>query len=133
MGGFGAAGRRDSIGAPFWDGCGRGELLFQKCGDCGQAQYPPLPLCGNCQSDQLVWTASSGRGVLYTYSVVTRPLDPSFAAPYTVIIVAMDEGWYMLSNLVDGDPETIEIGRRLAVFFRRLPDGTVLPQFRPAE
>ena len=130
MSAFGAAGRRDSIGAPFWEGCQRGELLFQKCGSCGHAQYPPLPLCGKCQSENLAWTPSSGRGSLYTHSVVTRPLDASFEAPYIVIIIAMDEGWYMLSNLVGVEPGAMEIGMGVEVFFDKTRDGAVLPKFR---
>ena len=75
---------------------------------------------------------SSGRGTLYSYTVVHRPQQPVFEVPYTVAIVELEEGWYMLSKLVDCEPEEVEIGMPLEVSFRPMSEEITLPFFRPS-
>ena len=85
---------------PYWDGCARHELLFQRCGDCGHATHTPAYLCSNCTSQNLTWEKSAGTGEVYSWTTVWRPQMPSFEVPYVAIIVDMLEGWQLLSNLV---------------------------------
>jgi uncharacterized OB-fold protein len=105
----------------------------QRCGDCGRHVFVPQPLCCYCSSARLEWVESAGRGSLYSYTVVHRPQRPEFAAPYVVAIVTLDEGFTMLTNLVDCAPERIEIGMRLEVTFRKMSEEISLPLFRPAQ
>jgi len=115
--------------AGFWEGSRRGELCLQRCGDCGAYRHHPRPMCPNCQSLRYDWVASSGRGTIYSFTIAHRPTLPAFEhrLPYNVIVVELDEGVFLVSNLVDGSPE---IGLRVEVVFEHLNDEIVLPKFR---
>ncbi len=74
---------------------------------------------------------SSGRGTVYSMTTVYRPQRPEFEVPYTVAIVELEEGWHMLTNLVDCPPEEMRVGLPVEVTFRRMSDEVTLPLFRP--
>src|SRR5947209_1805299 len=82
--------------APFWEGCARGELLFQRCQQCNTANFVPAAACRNCLSPNLVWERSSGAGSLYSWTIIWRPQTPAFEIPYAVGIIDIDEGYQML-------------------------------------
>ena len=88
------------VSAPYWEGCARGELLFQRCADCGGITHTPAVLCAHCCSRALSWEPSAGTGTIYSWTTVWRPQTPAFSIPYTAVIVDVDEGWQMLSNPV---------------------------------
>jgi uncharacterized OB-fold protein len=121
-----------ALSAPFWEGCQHGELLFQRCGDCGAATHTPAFICSRCTSRALTWERSSGQGTIYSWTTVWRPQIPAFEVPYAPIIVDMDEGWHMLSNLVGCDHEDVAVGLTVAVEFHPLEGGFRLPYFAPA-
>jgi uncharacterized OB-fold protein len=121
-----------ALSAPFWEGCQRGELLFQRCGDCGAATHTPAFICSRCTSRALTWERSSGRGAIYSWTTVWRPQIPAFEVPYAPIVVDMDEGWQMLSNLVGCDHADVAVGLAVAVEFHPLESGFRLPYFAPA-
>jgi uncharacterized OB-fold protein len=123
--------RPTSLSRPHWEGCREGILRVQRCQACRAYVFIPQPLCSACQSDALEWVESPGRGRVYSYTVVHRPPRPAFQAPYVVAIVEMDEGWHMLTNLVDCDPESVAVGMPVEVAFRRMSDEITLPFFRP--
>ena len=120
------------LSRPHWDGCREGVLRVQRCRSCGAFVFIPQPACTNCQSGELEWVESSGRGSLYSYTTVHRPQRPEFDVPYTVAIVELDEGWHMLTNLVACAPDEMAIGMRLEVHFQPMSDEITLPMFRPA-
>ena len=124
-------GSQSTAAAPYWDACRRGELLFQRCGACGHATHTPAYLCSNCTAQDLTWEASSGTGEIYSWTTVWRPQMPTFDVPYVAIIVDMDEGWQILSNLVRCEHDAVEIGMRVEVEFHEMEGGFTLPYFRP--
>ena len=124
--------RPTPLSRPHWDGCRKGVLRVQHCRDCGQHVFIPAPLCTRCQSEALDWVETSGTGTVYSYTVVHRPPRPQFRVPYVVAIVEMAEGWHLLTNLLDVEPEAVEIGMPVRVSFERLSDEITLPYFRPA-
>ncbi len=117
---------------PHWDGCKRGELMVQRCDDCGAYVFIPEIACNQCLSGNLNWVQSSGKGELYSYTVIHRPQRPEFDAPYVGAIIELEEGWHMLSNLVQPDIESLQIGLPVEVCF--VPRGdVVLPMFKVIE
>lgn len=124
--------RPTALSQPHWDGCREGRLRVQRCEDCGAYVFVPQPLCTHCLGARLAWVESAGRGTVYSYTVVHRPQRPEFAVPYLVAIVALDEGFHMLTNLVECAPAEVTIGMRVEVAFRRMSDEITLPYFRPA-
>lgn len=124
--------RPSELSRPHWDGCRRGELRVQRCDACGGHVFIPQPVCTHCQAESLTWVRSSGRGTLYSYTTVHRPQRPEFEVPYTVAIVELEEGFFMLTNLVDCPPERMRIGMAVEVSFQPASDEITLPMFRPA-
>ena len=121
--------RPSVISAPHWEACKRGELLVQRCQDCGAHVFIPEIACNQCLSENLEWVRSSGRGELYSFTVIHRPQRPEFEVPYVGAIVELEEGWHMLSNLVEPDIDSLQVGLPVEVCF--VPRGDmVLPMFR---
>lgn len=120
--------------APFWEGCRAGELRLQRCDDCGAHRHHPRPRCPECGSGRFAWTPVSGRGEIWSWTVVHPPVLPAFAdrAPYNAIVVRLEEGPFMVSNLVDAGEGELAVGLPVEVTFVAVDDELVLPQFRPA-
>jgi uncharacterized protein len=116
---------------PFWEACARGELAFQRCGECSAIAFPPAQTCRSCLSPALSWQRSGGLGRLYSWTVVWRAVTPAFTAPYAPAIVDVAEGYQILSNVINTAVEDLAAGLPLAVTFRRAGD-LCLPYFEPA-
>lgn len=116
----------------FWAGVDRGELVRPVCGACGRSFFVPQIACPHCQSTDWAYEASSGRGVVYSHSVVHRPPDEAFEAPYVIAIVDVAEGWNLMTWIVDVDPSEVTIGMQVEVRFVPGPDGARLPAFAPS-
>jgi hypothetical protein len=115
----------------FWDGVAAGELRIQRCTRCRALRHPPGPMCPHCQS--LEWDAlvASGRGRVFSFVVVHHPPVPPFAYPNAIVLVELDEGTRLVSNLVGVDPADVTIGMPVQVEFTRVDEELVLPLFRP--
>ncbi len=124
--------RPSPLSQPHWDAAREGRLVVQRCSDCGALVFIPQPACTKCFGPRLEWVQSSGRGTLYSYTIVHRPQRPEFAVPYAVAIVELEEGWHMLSNLVECEIEEIAVGMPLEVIFEKMSESIALPCFRPA-
>ena len=124
--------RPSELSRPHWEGCKNGKLLVQQCQSCGGYVFTPEVACTHCLGDQLHWVASSGRGTVYSYTVVYRPQRPEFATPYVAAIIELSEGWHMLSNIVCCEPEEVFIGMAVQVEFVSRGTDVVLPMFRPS-
>jgi uncharacterized OB-fold protein len=119
--------------APFFEAARRGQLVVQKCESCGTLRFPPHPLCSRCLSAEASWKPVSGRGEVYSFNVMHQVYHPAFAPeiPYAVVLIKLEEGAKMLSNLVGIKPSEIKCGMPVEVVFERLSDEVTLPKFRP--
>jgi uncharacterized OB-fold protein len=119
---------------PYWDGARRGELLLQRCSTCGHRWHPPLPLCPACHSDSVAWEPASGRGHVYSYTVVYHATHVAMAdkVPYIAALIELDEGPRVLTNLRNCAEEDAYVGMPVRVAFEALTDEITLPQFEPA-
>lgn len=119
---------------PFWDAAARGVLSLQHCPHCRKFIYYPRVACPHCGSEAIVWREVSGRGTLYSFTIVENNAPSAFVAdmPYVVAVVRLEEGVQMLSNIVDCDFAALRCDMDLRVTFKRVSDSFVLPQFTPA-
>jgi uncharacterized OB-fold protein len=119
---------------PFWEGTRCGELRIQRCNACGHWRWTPLLACPRCWSEDYEWTAASGRGRIYSYTIVHRPVDPArFRAPYVLAVVRLDEGPHMLTNIVGCEPSAVRVDMPVAVRFEPLDEEFVVYPFAPVE
>jgi uncharacterized OB-fold protein len=118
---------------PFWDAARERRLLIKRCADCGAAHFYPRPFCPRCWCEQVSWEDASGAATLYTYSTVHVNDLPPFPerVPYVAAIVELVEGPRMMTNVVDCEPERIEVGMSLQVTYRDLDDEFTIPVFAP--
>lgn len=124
----------DDQSAPFWEACGRGELLAQRCAECGRFRFPPRPTCPRCRSFEVTWEQLAGTGRVWSWIRAHPPLLPAFAelAPYVSLVVELDEDpvhLRMVGLLADGAEPAI--GDPVRVEFEQVGE-TVLPRWRLA-
>ncbi len=115
---------------PFWDAARRHQLSLQRCAACGKFIYYPRERCPHCFSDKLGWESVSGRGKVYSYTVVRRASSRAFAEPYVLAIVELDEGPRMTTNIVAA-PESVKVGMPVAVHFDDVTPERTLVKFKP--
>ena len=112
---------------PFWEAAARGELLVKGCAACGQVHFYPRAICPFCGSDRTEWRRASGRGTVYSYSVMRRA-----EVPYAIAYVTLEEGPAMVTNIVDCDLDGIRIGQAVRVVWKPTEAGPPVPAFTPA-
>ncbi len=122
----------DHVTAKFWEAARQHKLLIQSCLECGARQYIPQPYCRSCLSENIEWTEASGRGKIYSYTVIYRPPSLIFQedVPYTVALVELDEGVRMMSNIIEVKPEDVRAGMAVEVVFDDITSTISLPKFR---
>ena len=112
---------------PFWQAAAHGRLLLKTCKSCERPHWYPRVVCPFCRSTELEWREASGRGTIYTCSVMRR-----VEQPYVLAYVRLAEGTTLLTNIVDCDPDSVRIGQEVQVRFRPAPEGRSMPVFAPA-
>jgi uncharacterized OB-fold protein len=115
----------------FWEAAREGRLVAQRCGSCGSIRHPPRPVCPACQSFDVDVVRLSGMGEVYSYSLLHHPRSPRFSYPVVVVLVELEEGVRLLSNLVDVEPADVRIGMPVRVDFAPADGDLAVPVFRP--
>lgn len=113
---------------PYFAAAAAGKLMIGKCSACGKVHHFPRGLCPFCFSDKVGLVEAKGTGTIYSYSVSRR------AGPvvYCIAYVKLDEGVTMMTNIVDCDLDTVKIGQKVKVVFKKSEGGTAVPMFAPA-
>lgn len=119
----------------FWAATKAKELKYQQCDNCGCVVFYPRRHCTGCLDGKLVWKTASGRGTVYSYSVVRQSYHPFFRhhVPYAVAWIDLEEGPRILSNVVGvEDPlNDVTIGQKVVVEWEE-HDELCIPLFKPA-
>ncbi len=122
----------------FWAALRAGELHIQRCESCGVFRHPPRPVCAQCGATGSAWHPVTGAGEVWSFTVVHPPTLPAFAGrtPYGAVVVRLDEGVFLVSNVIDCPVDQLAVGMRVEVCLTRVVAGTdagddfVLPLFR---
>jgi uncharacterized OB-fold protein/acyl dehydratase len=117
----------------WWEACDEGQLLIQKCSECGVLRHPPRPMCGRCQSTRWEPVRASGRGTVHSYTVLHHPPIPGYEFPLPVGLVDLEEGTRLVANIAGCRPEEIRIGMRVECSFEDVDEQTKLPFFYPVK
>ena len=125
--------RPDLVSEEFWAGCVRGELLIQRCPDCGHRQFYPRATCTECAAAP-EWETASGRGTVHTFTVIRQNYAKPFRdlVPYVVAMIELEEGPRMMGNVVGCPVEAVEVGMPVEVRFEPAGEDVSLPFWRPA-
>jgi len=118
--------------AGFFEAAAQDRLVYRKCDDCSHALHPPTDHCHHCGGWNTAWHDAKGTGRLHSWTTVTHQIHPDFPAPYTLVVVELDDAPEVrLMGRLDGAPE-LAPDMPMQVWFERLGDGPVLPQWKPA-
>jgi uncharacterized protein len=117
---------------PFWDSARRGQLSMQRCTHCGHIRFPINPVCTECLSDAAEWTPLSGRGEVFAKLVYHRAFNAAFGdlIPYNVVMVQLEEGPRMFSNVVGTPHDQFKVGDPVEVVFEAATDEVAIPRFK---
>jgi len=122
---------RDS--AFFWQGALRGELLAQRCSACHALRHPPRPMCPTCLSIEWEAIPLSGRGTVHAWIRPVHPRLPMFDEPLICVLVDLEEGLRLFSNLEGCSVEEVEVDLPVEVTFVPTRNQQSVPVFRPVE
>ncbi len=122
-----AAIARQPESAPFQEAAAAGRFLVPQCSACGRLHWYPRALCPFCFSDDIAWQDASGRGTVYSYTVMRRAKPP-----YVIAYVQLEEGPTMMTNIVDCNLDAVRIGMPVSLVFEPAENGPLVPMFRPA-
>jgi uncharacterized OB-fold protein len=132
----------DERTAEYFAGAARGELVIPRCDECARLVWYPEPRCPACGGESFTWTPVSGRGHLFSWTVVRRPFLPAFEemVPFITALVSLEEdpAVRIVSYVIDCEPDALAAGRPVEAVFRPLrfptvPDRSVqVPMFVPA-
>ena len=121
---------------PFWRACTERRLTVAECPQCGTRRMPPTPFCPGCRGQQLRWLEVSGRGRIYTFTVVRRAILPGMQAhlPYAPAVISLEEypQIRLISTVIDSDIAALQIDAPVSVSWHDDGDGQILPFFKLA-
>ncbi len=95
-----------------------------KCETCETYYFPPRPVCPTCRrKGKLEMYQFKGLGAIYSYAIVRQaPDDFKRQIPYVIAQVELDEGTRLTAQIVNVDPENVEIGMRVRSCFRKIKE-----------
>ena len=121
----------DVVTAPYWQHILEGVFALPRCEACGRHHFYPRGNCPHCGSPRIVWVAASGRGEIYSFSVVYRAPGPAFKdeVPYVVAIVKTQEGPHLFARISGVSADEVRVGMQVQVQIEKRADGVALPVF----
>ena len=111
---------------PFWDACAAGKFLIRRCTACRKAHWYPRSLCPFCFGE-CEWVEGSGKGKIYSFSVMARA-----EVPFAMAYVTLEEGPSMMTNFVDCDFDALRVGQRVKLKWTPTENGPPVFTFTPA-
>lgn len=92
-----------------------GRLMGSVCRGCGAASFPPRADCPECMGSDYEFREWTGKGKVYSFSTITAaPTGFEDMAPYTVVLVDLDEGGRLLGWLGE-TLDAVEVGTEVQV------------------
>jgi uncharacterized OB-fold protein len=121
----------EPLTAPYWAGSRESRLVVPHCANCDYLEWPPEPLCPECQHTERVWVEIAPVGELWSFATYHQALDPAFAndIPYSVGLVELDVGAKMYGLLLNDENE-LEVGQRVRGVFEAVNDEVTFLRWR---
>ena len=125
----------------YWESLRTQGFCLPQCQACKEFHFYLRPACPACGSLDVQAVLTSGRGSVYSFSIVYRAPGAAFEkdVPYVVAIVATDEGPHLMTRLIRVKPEEVTVGMRVVVNgwrtrhepAERVSEGAAPPLFEP--
>jgi uncharacterized protein len=123
----------DDKSKPFWAAAKNHLIKLPQCKKCNYIRVQFENFCPFCGFELFEWRTLSGNGTIWSHCIFHRSYFPEFQddLPYIVIMVKLDEGPKLISNLVNQGQAKLKIGLRVKVFFEDVTDDITLIKFTP--
>ena len=123
----------DERSKPFFEAGMKDEFVLVKCSSCGEFRLPAFASCPTCLSPDYTWEPASGKGTVRTFGIMHQRYHPGFEAelPYNIVVVELEEGPRVTSNMVEVENDAISVGMAVEVAWEQ-HDDVAIPKFRPA-
>jgi len=122
--------------AEFWAACRRHEMVVQRCAECGTFRHTPMPICYKCRSFQYEWAPVSGKGVVFSYTIIHNMVHPALRGhdPFNVVVVELPDAGNvrMVGNVLDCPNDQMYVGMPVEVTWDDVNENVTLPLWRPA-
>jgi len=121
--------------ASFFEAASRHQLVVQRCTACGALRFPARAACNHCMSREAEWAPVEGRGTVFSVAVMHQANHPGFEAelPYAVVVVELDCGVRMISNVIGCGARDVTIGMPVSVAWEKRSDEVTLPVWKPRQ
>lgn len=117
--------RRSGFARWFWEGLENGVFETTQCEGCGKVSFPPVKDCPRCGSQRYRFYELSGRGVLYSRTMVRMtPTSLIPLAPLSLGIVDLEEGVRVACALLDRKTP-LKIGQQVQISTMKFNDGAL--------
>jgi len=124
----------DECSKPFWDAAKNQSIQLPQCKTCQHIRAQFEDFCPKCGSELFTWKTLSGNGTIWSHCVFHQKYFPEFAEdlPYGVIMVELDEGPRLISNIVNQGQAQLKVGLRVRAYFEDVTDEITLIKFTPS-
>jgi len=123
----------DAWTQPFWAAAAEHRLVAPRCKHCGTFRMPPGPFCHVCRKQEVEWVTLSGKGIVYTFSIIDYPLIPAVkdSLPYIPAVIELADAGHsrLISNIVGVPVDAVHIGDPVSVVWEDHGPGVSLPRF----
>lgn len=111
------------------DALAQGRFTVPVCDACGRAHFFPRVICPHCGSNTITMTPASGRGTVYSTTVLSR--KPDEGGDLNIAMIDLAEGARMMSRVDGIAPAAVTIGLEVEARIVTV-DGAPVVVFVPA-
>jgi uncharacterized protein len=122
----------DSDSKTYWEAAKNNKLMVQYSPETKEYFLYSKQLTSIKNSKNIEWREVSGKGTIYSFTVIHVPAGPAFLedTPYVVASITLDEGARIISNILTDNVNTISIGDKVKVIYEKQNDGFIIPKFK---
>ncbi len=123
----------DKDSKTFWEGAKKNKLMLQKSKNNGNYFLYSVGHSNVAADHEFEWVEASGNGKIYSFTVSYIPGGSKYyldKTPYVIGSILLEENVRIMSNIITNDIKSLEIGKKVKVYFRKLTDEIVFPCFK---
>ena len=110
--------------ALYWQALAAGQFRIQHCTTCARYVFYGRVLCPHCGADSLEWVDASGRGTVYSTTVVRG--KPGEGKDHNIALIDLAEGPRLMSRIEEIDPSAVRIGMQVRAAIRKQGETSLL-------
>ena len=123
----------DKDSKTFWEGAKKNKLMLQKSKNNGNYFLYSVGHSNVAADHDFEWVEASGNGKIYSFTVSYIPGGSKYyldKTPYVIGSILLEENVRIMSNIITDNIKSVEIGKKVKVYFRKLSDEIVFPCFK---